>query len=141
MLVFCVIHFMDCHSEAQRSVAEEPAVCAPKKQVLCFAQDDNPFSILDFAGIKIAFDKQDSQPLYSDPSLSSASFTRSTTWPRTVKVGFCLSAGSNVTRARCRCPCGAGQSESATSSPTGSPIAFFRIGLRRPSCATTANSF
>jgi len=61
--------------------------------------------------------------------------------PRTENVSFSFSKGSNVTRVGSLCHTGAGHSESGTSSPSASPSAFFRIGLRRPNCATIANNF
>jgi|HubBroStandDraft_6_1064221.scaffolds.fasta_scaffold298445_2 hypothetical protein len=73
---------------------------------------------------------------------ASASLTKSTAGPRIARVCFVSLAGSKLTRTDPRCQVGAGHAESGSASSGMLPArVFFSTGLRRLSCATTAEIF
>jgi hypothetical protein len=73
---------------------------------------------------------------------ASASLTKSTAGPRIARVCFVSLAGSKLTRTGPGCQAGAGHAESGSASSGRFPARVFcSAGLRRLSCATTAEIF
>lgn len=80
--------------------------------------------------------------IYFDASSSSSASLKSTAGPRIARVCFVSLAGAKLTRTGPGCQTGAGHAECGSASSGRLPArVFFSAGLRRLSCATTAEIF